>query len=131
MKWDTNEIEDDETSDSNGGWFSKLFGGRMLSNETSVAEVEWTNGSGSILEQLENVMVTSVWDAVLSDPDMTFVNGTNECVGLVVSEEDESLLTDDANTDFQASTFETTLLGLSVYPADEVNPDGKSGLIYI
>lgn len=128
VKWNTDEDSNEESSDNDGSWFSKLFGGRMLSNETSFDDVEWTNSSGSILEQLENVIVTSIWDAVLKDPDMTFDNSTGGCAGLVASEEDETLATDDVNSEFQPPTFETKLLGLSEYPADAINPDGEPGL---
>jgi len=124
VKWDSNAgdgSENEVTSDSDGGWFSKLFGGRMLSNESNV---EWTNSTGTILEELENVMVTSIWDTVLNDPNMSFNNDTKECAGLVVSEEDETDTNDDVNADFQAENSETKLLGLTIYPSDVVNPDG-------
>jgi hypothetical protein len=125
VKWDSNAgdgSENEVTSDSDGGWFSKLFGGRMLSNESNV---EWTNSTGTILEELENVMVTSIWDTVLNDPNMSFNNDTKECAGLVVSEEDETDTNDDVNADFQAENSETKLLGLTIYPSDVVNPDGE------
>eukprot|EP00956_Cyclotella_meneghiniana_P012241 scaffold17413_cov55-Cyclotella_meneghiniana.AAC.4 len=108
----------DSEEDSDGGWFSKLFGGRMLNNKTE------GNETGTILEQLESDMVSTIWNVVLNDSDMTF-NTDGECAGLFISEQNETLLTDDANAGFQAATEdETMLLGLSVYPADEVNPDG-------
>jgi hypothetical protein len=77
------------------------------------------------LEELENVMVTSIWDTVLNDPNMSFNNNTKECAGLVVSEEDEAVTNDDVNADFQAENSGTKLLGLTIYPADVVNPDGE------
>jgi hypothetical protein len=126
VKWDSNAdgSQNEESSDSDGGWFSKLFGGRMLSNESNV---EWTNSSGTILEDLEIVMATSIWDTMLNDPNMTFTNnnGTKECAGLVVSEEEETVTNDDVNTDFQTDNSATNLLGLTIYPADVVNPDGE------
>lgn len=101
----------------------------MLSNESNV---EWTNSSGTILEDLEIVMATSIWDTMLNDPNMTFTNnnGTKECAGLVVSEEEETVTNDDANTDFQTDNSGTNLLGLTIYPADVVNPDGKFMTMY-
>ena len=113
----------DSEEDSDGGWFSKLFGGRMLNNKTE------GNETGTILEQLESDMVSTIWNVVLNDSDMTF-NTDGECAGLFISEQNETLLTDDANAGFQAATEdETMLLGLSVYPADEVNPDGEKRLL--
>ena len=85
-----------------------------------------TNATGTILEELESVMVASVWNTVLQDPSMEFNNGTDECKGLVVSYENETFANDDViNLEFQTPVDETKLLGLTAYPADEVNPDGK------
>ena len=123
VQWDVNAAGSDiEDTDSEGGWFSKLFGGRML----TTARAEVTGGTGDILEELEKVMVSSIWDELLSDPDMMFNNSTNECEGLVVSEVDEGSVNDAANTEL-IPTSESRLLGLSVYPVDEVNPDGMWG----
>lgn len=109
----------EEDSNSEGGWFSKLFGGRMVGNNTEVT-------NGTLLEQLESTMVTTIWNIALEDTDMTWNNLTlsGECAGLVVSEEDETFVNDDANAEYVAPKFETKLLGLTVYPVDEVNPDG-------
>ena len=123
IKWDRYSDESDgseEESDSGGGWFSKLFGGRMLSSDTEAG-----NGTSTILEELESVMVASIWKTALQDPSMEFNSGTDECKGLVVSYENETFADDDVNFEFQAPTYETKLLGLTAYPADEVNIDGK------
>lgn len=126
VNWDANNADGNEVeSDSDGGWFSKLFGGRMLESGNNSTDSESVNGTGSILEQLESVMVTSIWNTILNDPNMSFNNDTNDCAGLVVSEGDETTMTDDVNAEYQAPQYGTKLLGLSVYPADEVNSDGK------
>ena len=49
---------------------------------------------------------------------------SGECAGLTIGDEDEMHTNDDVNAECIAPKFQTKLLGLSVYPADEVNPDG-------
>ena len=111
-----------ESEEEDGGWFSKLFDKFGGSDETEEVQTA-ANSTANILQDLETTMVTSIWDEVLKDGNMTW--DEKECAGLVISDDDETMTNDDANAEFVAPKFETKLLGLSVYPADEVNPDGE------
>eukprot|EP00804_Cyclotella_cryptica_P003979 CCRYP_013888-RA/>CCRYP_013888-RA protein AED:0.21 eAED:0.21 QI:0/0/0.5/1/0/0.5/2/134/438 len=111
--------DSNEDSDGNGGWFSKLFGGRMLGNDTTT-ESESFDSAAYSLEQLESDMVTSIWNMVLSDPNMTWNNSTGECAGLIVSEENETFMNDDAKSEYNTPKSDTKLLGLRcANPSDQ------------
>ncbi|KAL7481229.1 hypothetical protein ACHAW6_006911 [Cyclotella cf. meneghiniana] len=124
FQWTTStDGSDNKDSDSDGGWFSKLFGGRMLSNNNTT-NVQSINSTGTSLEQLESDMVTSIWNTLLSDPNMTWHNSTGECAGLIISDADDISMNGDEKSEYDEPKFDTKLLGLTSYPSDEVNYDG-------
>jgi hypothetical protein len=56
---------------------------------------------------------------------MTWNNSTGECAGLIISEDNETSTNDGAKSEYDTPKFDTKLLGLTVYPPDEINDDGK------
>lgn len=124
-------------------------------NDTTSSEGNESNGSGSDekegnqLHQLEMRMVTQLWDQILQDGNMTYMED-GSCAGLLISEDDlerqrvlleggvefsRGLQGEAANDtdvdvtsmeDLTASLAETKILGLSINPPDTVDPDGES-----